>query len=296
MSNSVFITGGTGYIGQHVVRRFLADGWRVTCLVRTVRADAALPAGVEQVRIGELDELTALFQAQAPDIVVHLASAIIHDHRPEDLDPILAANVRLPCLLLEAMRGSGCRRFLNTGSFWQNYKGQGYHPVNLYAASKQAFQDLLLHYTDLHGMAAITLKLFETYGGDNRRKLIPSLLDTARTNVPLKLSLGEQTVDMTHVEDVADAFLVVARQLLDMAEQDNRTYFVSGQRLTVRELAELVERTAGKALNVELGGRPYRVREIMKPLDVTGQTVPGWQPRRDLVTEIERDIAAQSVS
>ena len=48
---TVFLTGGTGFIGSHAARRFLAHGWRVRALVRRPERAGLLPRGVEMVHV-----------------------------------------------------------------------------------------------------------------------------------------------------------------------------------------------------------------------------------------------------
>ena len=53
------------------------------------------------------------------------------------------------------------------------------------------------------------------------------------------------------------------------------------EELSLRELVERIGQLAGGSLNIEFGGRPYRVREVMKPWD-EGCNLPGWQCRVSL--------------
>jgi nucleoside-diphosphate-sugar epimerase len=62
------------------------------------------------------------------------------------------------------MQAAGIRRLVNAGTTWQHYLGQVYDPVNLYAATKQAFEAILKFYTSTRDFQAITLELTDTYG------------------------------------------------------------------------------------------------------------------------------------
>jgi hypothetical protein len=48
--------------------------------------------------------------------------------------------------------------------------------------------------------------------------------------------------------------------------------------ISLKELIKLYERVVGTLLPVELGGRPYRRREVMVPWDL-GEVLPGWKPK-----------------
>jgi nucleoside-diphosphate-sugar epimerase len=161
--------------------------------------------------------------------------------------------------------------------------------VNLYAATKQACEDILAYYHDAQGLSCLTLKLYDTYGpGDQRRKLINLLLDAARTGEPLALSPGEQEVELTHLDDVTAAFARAADLLLHSEAPLLAAYLVPGTRLTVRELVAQVIQATGRPIDAEWGGRPYRPREVMVPVASADRCLPNWAPE----VELEAGLAA----
>ena len=95
---------------------------------------------------------------------------------------------------------------------WQHFGTPDYRPVNLYAATKQAFEDVLAYYADAQGIAAVTLELYDTYGpGDPRRKLIRILFEAARSGEPIQLSPGEQVIELLHVDDAVPRIVKEAK-------------------------------------------------------------------------------------
>jgi nucleoside-diphosphate-sugar epimerase len=282
------ITGAGGFIGARLARRLLSEGWAVDLLARPSTAIADdLSAAANHRFDGTTGELIAVMEATRPDVVFHLASLYLAEHKPADLEPLVASNVLLTGQLAEAMTVTlpvGSARLISTGTAWQHYRGSGYVPVNLYAATKQAGDDLLRYYIDARNLSSITLKLFDTFGhGDTRRKLVQLLMDAASSGQRLGMSPGEQIMDISHVDDVVDAFVVAGHRLLVAVNPLDESYFVSGERLRVRDLVPIVELATGRRLDVVFGERPYRAREVMEPvLPIEGQRLPGWIPRRFL--------------
>lgn len=293
MTKRALLTGVTGFIGGALATRLVAEGWRVDAVVRASSDTAAIavhPALGLHVHDGETASLVDLLDRTRPDIVFHLASLYLADHRPDQLEPLIESNILFPARLAEAMALTGVTRMVNTGTAWQHFPGPDYLPVNLYAATKQALDDLLAYYTDARGLSVITLKLFDTYGsGDKRRKLIRILCDAANQGETLDLSPGDQILDLTHVDDVVAAFIVAADLLLTDTIQRHDSYFVSGERHTVKELVAMVSRALGRPCLTRFGGRPYRPREVMTPV-VPGprQVLPGWTRQRDLLASLPR--------
>lgn len=285
MTSRALITGITGFIGGELARRLLAEGWHVDALVRP-GSDIAGLSFANQITFHVIDDnedmAPALAKAQ-PDIVFHLASLYLAEHSAEQVEPLVRSNVLFPALLAEAMTATGATRLINTGTAWQQFHGAEYLPVNLYAATKQAAEDLLLYYIDARRLSTITLRLFDTYGRrDKRRKLIQILIDAARSGEPLAMSPGDQIVDLTHVEDVIDGFMVAARRLLEAPTPLRENFLLSGERHTIKSLVRLVDEVMQFPLAPTFGDRPYRDREVMEPV-VARLTLPGWQRRRNLI-------------
>jgi nucleoside-diphosphate-sugar epimerase len=284
MSRTALVTGVTGFIGGRLAERLLADGWTVHALVRECSDRPSLEGLRFHVHCGNVEGLTAILRATGPDIVFHLASLYLPEHRSDQVDDLVASNILLPAQIAEAMSACGVTRLVNTGTAWQHFGTDHYNPVNLYAATKQACLDLLRYYHDARGLSVVTLKLFDTYGaGDKRRKIVQILLEAALSGEPLGMSPGEQILDLTHVEDVVQAFVVAADRLLLTDMRLNEEFLISGERLALKDLVMRVGAITGRPIKVEFGARPYRAREVMLPAEPRTEAVlPGWMPRRQL--------------
>lgn len=278
------VTGATGFTGSHLVRRLLAASYTVHVVVRPASDLEPLASVRDQLVVhvhdGSTAHLTAILQAAAPAVVFHLAALVLTGHTPATLVPLLESNLVFATQLVEAMVSAGVSQLINTGSYWQHYEGQDYNPVNLYAATKQAFEAILQYYLEAAELKAITLVLFDSYGpADPRPKLFNLLAQAARTGEVLALTPGEQLLDLVHVEDVAEAFLCAHRYLRTLELHAHERYAVtSGRHLTLKEVVAIYERESGLRLLVRWGGRAYREREVMIPWS-GGRALPGWQPQ-----------------
>jgi nucleoside-diphosphate-sugar epimerase len=288
---TALVTGASGFIGAHLVRGLVAKGWHVHLLARassTISPDLA--AATVQRYDGSATSLAAIVAETRPTVTFHLASLYLASHIAADIEGLIASNVTLVTQLAEALTAEGAGgRLVTTGTAWQHYNGDDtYRPVNLYAASKQAADTMLRYYVDARELSLITLKLFDTYGADDtRRKLIQLLVDAACSGEVLSMSPGEQIVDLSHVDDVVDAFIACGERMITAPHALDETFFVSGERFRVRDLVPVVEAAMGKPVTANFGGRTYRDRELMIPIDpgVAGR-VPGWAPRRKLADAV----------
>jgi nucleoside-diphosphate-sugar epimerase len=277
-----------------LVRRLLGAGWHVSVLVRPASDLSRLADLRSRIDVLTHDGTTLgmieVMVASRASTVFHLASLFLAQHQPPDVDALVKSNVLFGAQLVEAMVEGGCRRLINVDTPWQHYAGDDYNPVNLYAATKQAFGDILRFYLETAPIKAATLTLFDSYGpADPRRKLMSLLRDAALNGKRLQMSPGEQLIDLVYIDDLVAA-LLCASVLLDDQNVPHARYCVSsGRRISLRELAAMITQVTGKALDIEWGGRPYRPREIMLPF-CPYPLLPGWEPSISLAQGIARTM------
>lgn len=287
------VTGGTGFVGGRLVATLLARGVETHVVVRETtpperRARLGPVAGVV-VDDGRVDTLAEAVARIRPDVTFHLATHFVAQHTPDDIVPLVAANLSLPLRLAEALTAGGATRLVNTGTVWQHVENAPYRPKGVYAATKQAAEDLLRAYAELELLSVCTLVLTDAYGpGDPRPKLLPTLLRVAREGgPPLAMGSGRPYVDLVHVDDVVAAFLAVAAAGTDRWER----YGVgSGAPVTVRALVALVEEVLGVPVPVDWDARPDRPLEMLTPWS-PGPAPPGWSPAvglRDGIADLAR--------
>lgn len=227
--------------------------------------------------------MIAVVRASAPSVVFHLSSKFVAEHRPGDVESLVRDNILFGLQLLEAMQIAGAARLLNTGSAWQHFHNRDYSPVCLYAATKQAFADILAYYVEVHHFRAVTLELTDTYGaGDGRRKLIPIMRDAERGGDELAMVPADVPMDFVHVDDAVEAFVVAARRLLASDVAGHEIFAVrSGAPVTALELFATWERARGVRIAARWGERPLRAREVLQPW-TQGTPLPDWQPKISL--------------
>lgn len=295
------VTGASGYLGAALTRRLVADGWRVAVVVRERSRLDLLGDAAGRVTVHRCaDDLAALAAALAeapPDAAFHLAGHYVGAAGPADLAPLVEANVAFTARLAEALAEAGTMRLVAAGTGWQHSGPGGLAeraPNGLYAATKQAGEDILAHYAANRGLSTATLLILDSYGpGDPRGKLMTRLAQIARSGDRLAMSPGGQRVGMTHVDDIVAAFCAAERRLARGAERMPLESFViaPAEFPTLRELAARFAAVAGAPLAIDFGALPYRDFEVMEPL--RGPALPGWTPRVALEDGI-RELLAET--
>lgn len=209
----VLVTGGSGFIGRHVVAALRGDGHSV----RVVDRNAFSDPDVECVT-GELEDPAVRDLAVAPgtDVIVHLAaetSVLGSMERPAHVHRV---NVDVMGALLELARERAVDGFVlaSTNAVVGPCEGTmteavALAPMTPYGGTKAAGEMLLSGYAGAYGLRAPALRLTNVYGPGMQAKdsFVPRLLRAAAGGTGVEVyGDGRQVRDLVHVHDVARAF------------------------------------------------------------------------------------------
>ena len=292
------MTGITGFIGHHLGERLVNDGHEVYAIVRPTskinELSDNLRRNVKFLTYDKdntvLDIITDLcIDDRRPDVVYHLATNFMNAHKFEDIQDLIQSNITFGTELLDAMVANNVYNFVNVGTMYQHFEDADYSPVNLYAATKECFEGIIKYYAEVRNLKCIALHLFDTYGvDDNRPKIFSLLRRIADSGETLKMSPGGQLIDMVYIDDIIEAFIIAGKLLAACKYDYCDTYGVSSTKpIPLREVVKIFESVAGKKLSIEWGGRPYRAREIMVPWK-SYKLLPGWTPKISLQEGIKK--------
>lgn len=287
----VLVTGASGFLGLHLVSRLLEERHQAACLLRTSSVLKSELADLPRWTVGEDGAgFREALDSFRPEVVVHLAAHYVSEHDYEDIGPLVRSNVLFGAYLLDAMREVGCDALVYAGTSWQHYRDREYCPVNLYAATKQAFSTLADFYRDAAGLRLLELHLYDSYGEDDpRKKLINTLKFSAKVADKLAMSEGEQRIHLVHVDDLVRGFAMACEQVRGLDAGERQVYRLpSNQAISVRELVAVFNTVnPDHPVNVGWSERPYRAREVFQPWEAA-DILPGWRPTIDLSTGLRR--------
>lgn len=297
MSGRILITGGTGFLGSRLTKKLASMDYDVHLLVRPTSRHEEVADCVRDDHFHVVDEkqstLNAVMQSVRPTHVIHLAALWRVPHGTNATEALVRSNVLFPAMLLEAMDAAGVRNLINAGSIWQYYENRSYSPVDLYAATKQAFETIAQYYAEARSFNVLHLVIGDTYGeNDSRPKLIPTLL---KSKSPIDLSPGEQRVEFLHVDDVVSGFCSGIAYIQNQKSPVERYSLRPEKAIRLKDLVALLEEIMGRKNSVNWGGRPYREREMMQPMDLW-PTLPGWSAKIHLKDGLKRLCADRELN
>jgi len=223
------VTGSAGFIGSHLVDLLLSKGIDVVgvdSLVTGRLANLKSALNSKNFRLEEYDirknNLNNLFEGV--DWVFHLAG--LADIVPSIENPVdyYSTNVSGTLNVLEASRRNGVKRFIYSASsscyglpsVYPTPENSLISPQYPYALTKYMGEELVLHWSKVYNLPAISLRLFNVYGQRSRTNgaygaVFGVFLAQKLAKKPFTIvGDGEQTRDFTYVTDVVSAFFQAA--------------------------------------------------------------------------------------
>lgn len=288
---NILLTGATGFIGTNLIDTLIKDHNLFVIVKESFELNFRESVNTFLFE-DNIDDLSKWINENKIDGVVHLASLYLAQHKTDEVKPLIDSNVYFGAALLEALKGTQVKWFINTGSIWQNSISDSYNysPVNLYAATKQAFIAIAEYYKKNIPIKFVTLKLCDTYGNNDTRKKIFNLFkQITNSGETLNMSPGEQIMDILHIDDVISGFVTLISLLSNEYPLENEYILTSQKRYSLQELASIFSEISGKPMSINWGGNSYRPNEVMIPWE-KGVKLPNWEAQIDIYQGIKKFI------
>ena len=291
----VLVTGGSGFIGSHVVDK-LADAGFEPRIYDLQPSPHHEPGSVDTV-IGDLFEPETLRAAMEDcDAVVHLAAyadvGIVAD-QPADAE---RCNARGTLAVLEAARATGTRVVYGSTIWVYGASGDGLIdeesplglPDHLYTASKLAGEMYCSSYAELYDVPCTILRFGIPYGPRARpAAVIPIFVSKALKGEPLTIAGdGLQTRRFVYVEDLAEGVVAGVRH-----GGENRVFNLAGdETVTIRDLAGIVSELIDNTEIVHTPGRNGDFGGAVISNERAGEEL-GWRASTPLREGVSRYLA-----
>lgn len=278
----VLVTGGSGFIGSHVVDKLIDKGINVRVY------DTIIPVFRKDTEFyhGSILDLAALgFAMNGVDAVMHLAA--VADVREVYNDPYYSENinVRGTMNVLEAARKAGVKRIIYGSTTWVYSEAESdlvdesaslHSPRHLYTATKLAGEYYCQSYNRLYGLEATILRYGIPYGPRARDgAVIPIFVKKALNGEPLTIAGdGMQFRKFIYVEDLAEGNVLALK-----TTAKNKIYNLDGiEKISIKQIAEAVKKAIGGVDVVYTSARPgdFSGKEISSDL---ARRELGWEPK-----------------
>lgn len=288
MTLKVLVTGATGFIGRHAVKRLVADGWTVY----GVSLEDAIIAGVriDPLDLTDVSQFAVWSHDKTFDAILHLAAAI----PPQISGPIAENSFNVNIAAMMNVLRLACERrchviYSSTSTVYgvapridiPLFEESPPKPDNYYCTSKYVGELLCAQLAQADALSYTTLRLSAPYGpGNTRPTVINIFLKHALASEDLRLfGSGSRTQDFTYIDDVIEGLC------LALTTRINGTFNIaSGKPVSMRELAALAIETVRGSHSAIVNAEKADPQENYRAVFAIqrARDVLGWSPKVSL--------------
>ncbi len=304
-TNVALVTGATGFVGSHIVRRLVRDGVEVHVLRRAESNFHRLPdvlprIHTHEVSLSDTSGLSALLQSIRPQRIFHLAASTIVAGATGSASDLVNVNLLGTINLIEACEGINYQALVTTGDSFEYSASERplreadpCRPNTLHGITKLSATLYAQGVAHERGRPIVTLRLFSTYGPwDNPRRLVPRVIAGALSGAPITLSRREISRDWIYIDDLVELYMEAANRAPELG---GRVYNAgSGAAVTIGEITDRLLHLTGSRVEPQWGvftAPPHDATPWIADMNLTFSTF-AWRPGTSLDDGLRATIDA----
>jgi len=264
----VFVTGGAGFIGRHLVKSFLEKNFQVTIFDNFSNSSKDMISDLldnDEVNLvkGDITIQDQVSNAiSGHDVVIHLAAKIGVENSIKFPEETFLTNVGGTINVLNACVKHEIKNTIaaSTAAVYGESKpntpiseNQKTHPLSPYAESKLKMEELIQSFSKKHNLNSIILRIFNVYGigqSDEYAGVITKFLEKISKNESLEIfGNGQQTRDFVSIQDVVNS---ISCAISNIENKRGSIYNIaSGKSISIKKLADLMISFSRKKLDIQ---------------------------------------------
>lgn len=288
-TQSVILTGASGFIGSHLVNRLIELGFLVIAVTRSLEKSASRQGdNLFWIQWSDIEDFL-LKNRLSPIAIMHLATA--YGRNNESLASIEEANVIMPLNLLELAVKHKIKKFINTDSYFTKPEFN-YQYMRPYIITKDSFRkwgEFASGHNDLH---FVNMRLEHVYGpGDGKGKFIPYIIESLYTNKDfIECTDCTQKRDFIYIDDVVSAYITILNK--DLPSKYLECEVGCGVSIPLRDFLEKIKEIKHETKTIfKFGSLKQRDNEIMESkAEISLLESLGWKPEVEYLAGISKTL------
>ena len=289
----ILITGGSGFIGRHLIAKLKNENCEMMIISRTnykSKSDKQiwLKTNIKDIKMN----IKEIIQFN-PDICIHLAWKDIPDFSIATCIENLTSSISF---LSEIIKNTKCKKFVLGGSCLEygNFLGERKENdqitnINYFTWAKNSLREWIEVETIKNNLEYVWLRMFYVYGENQRsNSLIPSLIGKIKKEEAINIRTPFDANDFIHVKDVANAIYLSAVKKID-----NGVYNLSsGYSIKNIDILKIIEKRINNSSNIYNNLLNRNVSEDRERVNFWGNCQKltneiNWKPKRNIHKQLE---------
>jgi UDP-glucose 4-epimerase len=295
-SQSVLVTGVTGFLGRYVARYFSEQGWSVIGISKSQSENAPALNLKNYYSIHLPDkEFNRIVQDSSPQVCIHCAGRASVGLSVTDPAADFYNNTILTFEILNALRlnAPSCRFiFLSSAAVYGNpeslplTESQLPAPISPYGFHKYQSEQLCLEFAQVYGLSTASVRIFSAYGPGLRRQVLWDICQKAISQKSLNLQgTGTESRDFIHALDVTRALMLIANSAPMKGEVYN---LGTGQEVSITELLNMILNILEYKVSLQFDGIVPVGTPLNWQADISKLKALGFNPQ----VSLERGVKA----
>ena len=286
MKKKILITGSSGFIGKSLTLNLLDKKFTVYAVLNNKKKNKELSLKLKKkyknfkpIFIENINQIEKKILKINANIVINLASRYLRNHNFPKMIDLINSNILFSTSILEAFPKKKLKKFINLSSVMMHKNSEKYLPLNLYAATKKSFLDILKYYeTTYKSVKFYNLFLHDIYGeNDQRDKIIHTIIKSHKKNKKININSKKLALNLLNVEDVNQAINLIIDKKIKSGD-----YIIKSNKFTnIVNLINKINLKIRKKVRLEVLNKKID-KEIKKKMKL----LPYWKQK----FTIEKDL------
>ena len=297
-NSNLLIVGGTGFIGSHVTKKALKNGFKVTVISKNNYPQNKQINSVDYINVDILREkdLHHILKNRVFEYVLNLGGYVDHKNFSEGGKDVFETHFSGTLNLVKSINKDTLKGFVQIGSsdeYGANIapqkENQREMPMSPYSIAKTSATHFLQMLYRTERFPVVILRLFLVYGpGQDCGRFLPQIIKGCFSGKEFETSAGEQLRDFCYIDDITDGILRTIKSDNINGEIIN---LASGDPISIRTVIEKVKTYIGKG-NPKFGKIAYRAGENMSLYADTSKAkqLLGWRSKTAIDDGIKKTV------
>ena len=247
----IIVLGSTGYLGGNIVKRLVADGHDVYCVVRQTSDLSRICHLPVKYIISSYDQIELTFKTEKIDWIIN--GVCTYNQNARLYEDMFQANLIFPLTVMNLAMRYGVENFVTIGTGLPD-------DFNVYSYTKSKLSEMGRFFSQRSEIKFYDLKLEMFYGGDFEpdSRFLRSMIGKLAANETILLTSGTQKRDLIRVEDVLEILSGIISGKIVLEDHYNLLPVGTGENHSIREIIEFLKEQLGSSSELVFGARPDR--------------------------------------